>query len=194
MRLAYAVRSEQIKMKHTPFRAIHLCLPVMAALLFVIYYLLYGSTTDYKKLKMLLELTAAIFPMLISVIVSLNVTLEEKASNFQTLLAVPNRHKILLAKLACLYDAGIIALSFLFLLFALGIQLFGIADSVQLVTLIKAVAGIAFCNLMIYILYLFLSFKFGLGLSLFWGVFESLQCILYSNIELKGISWYIPFA
>ena len=194
MRLAYAVRSEQIKMKHTPFRAIHLCLPVMGALLFVIYYLLYGNTTDYEKLKMILELTAAVFPLLISVIVSLNVTLEEKASHFQSLLAVPNRHKILLAKLACLYDAGIIALSFLFLLFALGIQLFGIADSVQPVTLIKAVAGIAFCNLIIYILHLFLSFKFGLGLSLFWGVFESLQCILYSNIELKGIARYIPFA
>lgn len=194
MRLTYAVRSELIKMKHTPFRVIHLCLPVMGSLLFVIYYLLYSSTTDYKKLKMILELTATIFPLLISVIISLNVTLEEKASHFQTLLAVPNRHKILLAKLACLYDAGIIALSFLFLLFTLGIQLIGIADSVQLVTLIKAVAGIAFCNLIIYILHLFLSFKFGLGLSLFWGVFESLQCILYSNIELKGIAWYIPFA
>ena len=74
-------------------------------------------------------------------IVSLNVTLEEKPSHFQTLLAVPNRHKILLAKLACLYDARIVALSFLFLLFALGVQFFGIADSVQFVTLIKAVAG-----------------------------------------------------
>ena len=52
----------------------------------------------------------------------------------------------------------------------------------------------AFCNLIIYILHLFLSFKFGLGLSLFWGVFESLQCILYSNIELKGVARYIPFA
>lgn len=49
-------------------------------------------------------------------------------------------------------------------------------------------------NFIIYILHLFLSFKFGLGLSLFWGVFESLQCILYSNIELKGLARYIPFA
>ena len=57
-----------------------------------------------------------------------------------------------------------------------------------------AAAGMAFCNFIIYILHLFLSFKFGLGLSLFWGVFESLQCILYSNIELKGVARYIPFA
>ena len=69
-----------------------------------------------------------------------------------------------------------------------------ITDTVPLGTLIGAAAGIAFCNLIIYIFHLFLSFKFGLGLSLFWGVFESLQCILYSNIELKGITRYIPFS
>ena len=64
----------------------------------------------------------------------------------------------------------------------------------QLGKLIGAAVGIAFCNVIIYILHLFLSFKFGLGISLFWGVFESLQCVLYSNIELKGIARYIPFA
>lgn len=194
MGLTYAVCSERVKTKHTPFMAIHLYLPVMGALLFVIYYLLYGSIADDKKLKMILELTATIFPLLISVVVSLNVILEEKASHFQTLLAAPNRHKIMLAKLAYLYGAGIIELSCLFLLFVLGIQLFGITGTVQLGTLFKAAAGIAFCNLIIYLLHLFLSLQFGLGLSLFWGVFESLQCILYSNINLKGIARYIPFA
>lgn len=74
------------------------------------------------------------------------------------------------------------------------IHLLGMADTVQLGMLIGAAAGMVFCNLIIYILHLFLSFKFGLGLSLFWGVFESLQCILYSNIELKGVARYIPFA
>lgn len=49
-------------------------------------------------------------------------------------------------------------------------------------------------NLIIYVLHLFLSLKFGLGVSLFWGVFESLQIIMYSNIELKGAAQYIPFA
>ncbi len=90
---------------------------------------------------------------------------------------------------------GVFALFFLFLLFVIGIHLLGMADTVQLGMLIGAAAGMAFCNFIIYILHLFLSFKFGLGLSpCFWGVFESLQCILYSNIELKGVARYIPFA
>lgn len=194
MRFIYGVRSERVKVRHTPFWAIHFCVPVIGALLFLVYYFLYGSTADSKKLKMILELTAMVFPLLISVIVGLNVTLEEKASHFQTLLAVPNRYKNMLAKLTYLCGSGIFALFFLFLLFLIGIYLLGMADAVQLGTLISSVIGIAFCNLIIYILHLFLSFKFGLGLSLFWGVFESLQCILYSNIELKGIARYIPFA
>lgn len=194
MGLTYMVRSEWIKVKHTSFYAIHLCLPVVGAILFILYYFLYENTADNEKLKMILELTAMIFPLLISVIVSLNVALEEKASHFQTLLAVPNRHKIMLGKLVYLYSAGIIALSFLFLLFTLGIYLLGIADTVQFGTLMKAIMGIAFSNLIIYILHLFLSFKFGLGLSLFWGVFESLQCILYSNVKLQGVARYIPFS
>ena len=192
MGFIYALRSEQEKTKHTSFWAIHFCVPVMGALLFLAYYSQYASTADSKKLKMILEITTTFFPVLISVIVGLNVALEEKASHFQTLLAVPNRHKNMLAKLTYLYGSGVFALLFLFLLFVIGIHLLGMADTVQLGMLIGAAAGIAFCNFIIYILHLFLNFKFGLGLSLFWGVFESLQCILYSNIELKGVARYIP--
>ncbi len=194
MGFIHAVRSEQEKTKHTPFWAIHFCVPVIGALLFLVYYFHYGSTADSKKLKMILEITTTFFPLLISVIVGLNVALEEKASHFQTLLAVPNRHKNMLAKLTYLYGSGVFALFFLFLLFVIGIHLLGMADTVQLGMLIGAAAGMSFCNLIIYILHLFLNFKFGLGLSLFLGVFESLQCILYSNIELKGIARYIPFS
>ena len=89
----------------------HLCLPVVGALLFIVYYVLYGSTADYKKLKMILEITATVFPLLISVIVSLNVLLEEKASHFQILLEVPNRYKVMLTKLVVLYGAAVLSVS-----------------------------------------------------------------------------------
>ena len=143
MGFIYALRSEQEKTKHTSFWAIHFCVPVMGALLFLAYYSLYASTADSKKLKMILEITTTFFPLLISVIVGLNVTLEEKASHFQTLLAVPNRHKNMLAKLTYLYGSGVFALFFLFLLFVIGIHLLGMADTVQLGMLIGAAAGMA---------------------------------------------------
>ena len=109
MGFIYALRSEREKTKHTSFWAIHFCVPVMGALLFLVYYSQYASTADSKKLKMILEITTTFFPVLISVIVGLNVALEEKASHFQTLLAVPNRHKNMLAKLTYLYGSGVFA-------------------------------------------------------------------------------------
>ena len=53
MGFIYALRSEQEKTKHTSFWAIHFCVPVMGALLFLAYYSQYASTEDSKKLKMI---------------------------------------------------------------------------------------------------------------------------------------------
>ena len=73
-----AIRSEREKVKHTSFRMLHLCFPILGAAIFIIYYFLYGNVEDEKKLKMILELTVTVFPLLISGIVSLNITLEER--------------------------------------------------------------------------------------------------------------------
>ena len=51
MGFIYAVRSEQEKTKHTPFWAIHLCVPAIGALLFLVYYFQYASTADSKSSK-----------------------------------------------------------------------------------------------------------------------------------------------
>ena len=55
MGFIYALRSEQEKTKHTSFWAIHFCVPVMGALLFLVYYSQYASTADSKKLKMIIR-------------------------------------------------------------------------------------------------------------------------------------------
>lgn len=188
------VYSELIKVKHTAFKAIHCFLPLVGALLFVLYFVIYENADSNKKLRMILELTATVFPLMISVVVSLNVALEEKASCFQTLLAVCNRKKIFLLKLVALYGIGMLAFCSLVFFFTVGAFLCGIAETVPLKKLIWSACGIAIFNFIIYLWHLFLSLQFGFGISLFFGVFESLQCILYSNIELPVISRYIPFA
>lgn len=189
-----AIRSELLKVKHTSFWKIHVAMPLIGALLFALYFLLYGSVDGGRKLKLILELTVMVFPLLIGVIVGLNVLQEERASHFQTLLAVPNRGRMFLAKLIVLYGAGAAALGCLYALFLLALGLTGQLGAINISLLIQAVIGMALGNLIIYVLHLFLSLKFGLGVSLFWGVFESLQIIMYSNIELKGAARYIPFA
>lgn len=194
MRFYSSLRSELIKLKHTSFWAIHIVIPILGAALFVFYFLQYKSVGSDKKLKLMIELVAMAFPLLISIITGRTVLLEERAAYFQNVLAVSNRSKRFLSKLMVLYGAGVISLLALNSLFLFGISLAGKAGTIQIGLLLKAVAGIAAGNLIIYVLHLFLSFQFGIGISLFWGVFETLQCIVYSNIELQGAARLIPFS
>lgn len=187
------IRAEFQKQRHTSYWGIHTVIPLAGAILFVLYFLLYQNVDEVKKLRLLLELTAMVFPLLISIIVGLNITQEERTSHFQSLLAVPDRRKMLLAKFISLYASGIFSLALLFMLFAIGVGIGG-TGMIPWGLLIRSVLGLAIGSFVIYALHLFLSLKFGLGISLFWGVFECLQCILYSNIELRGLWRYIPFS
>lgn len=187
------IRADFIKQRHTFYFGIHTVIPIAGAILFVFYFLLYQNVDGLKRLRLLLELTAMVFPLLISIIVGLNITQEEKASHFQSLLAMPDRWKILLAKFAALYLSGIFSLALLFALFAIGAGM-SRTEIIPWGLLIQSVLGLALGSFVIYALHLFLSLKFGLGISLFWGVFECLQCVLYSNIELHGLWRYIPFS
>lgn len=187
------IRADYMKQRHTSYFGIHTVIPTVGAILFVSYFLLYQNVDGLKRLRLLLELTAMAFPLLISIIVGLNITQEERASHFQSLLSMPDRRKILLAKFAALYLSGIFSLALLFALFAIGTGM-SRTEMIPWGLLIQSVPGLAIGSFVIYALHLFLSLKFGLGVSLFWGVFECLQCVLYSNIELHGLWRYIPFS
>lgn len=193
MGITALIRADFMKQRHTSYFGIHIVTPIAGAVLFVFYFLLYQNVDELKKLRLLLELTAMVFPLLISIIVGLNITQEERASHFQNLLAVPDRCKMLLAKFAALYLSGIFSLVLLFALFAIGTKIVQ-PSAVPCNLMIQSVLGLAIGSFVIYALHLFLSLKFGVGMSLFWGVFECLQCILYSNIELHSLWRYIPFS
>ena len=101
--------------------------------------------------------------------------------------------EVLLAKFAALYLSGISSFVLLFTLFVIGVGM-SQTEMIPWRLLMQSVLGLAMNSFVIYALHLFFSLKFGLGLSVFLGVFECLQCILYSNIELHGLWRYIPFS
>lgn len=187
------VCSECLKLKNTAFCRIHIGMPLLAALVFLAYYFLYGTKGPYTKWNLMLEILSIFLPVLIGVVVGIGISVEEKNGNLQTLLALPGRKRILLAKLAVLYGAGMVALLGLFLILVMGISLKG-SVTIALKRIVVVFAGLFLCNLFPYIMHLFLQLKFGLGVSLVWGVFECLQGILYSNVELSGAWRLIPFS
>lgn len=187
------IRSEFIKLRHTAYWIIHILVPLVGANLFVVYFVFYRRVESFEKIKLTMELTAMVFPLLISVIVGINISQEERTSHFQNLLAVPNRKKAFLSKLATHFLSGMISLTMLFLLFGIGVNISN-NKSFPWKLLLLTLPGLAFSSLVLYVLHLFLNLKLGLGMSLLWGVFECLQCILYSNIELHGLWRCIPFS
>ena len=120
--------------------------------------------------------------------------MEDHAAHSQSILSVPNRITIFCGKFLVLFGGGVFALISLVLLFSILVAIQGLIPYTPYVMLLETIIVLAFGNIILYIFHLFIGFKFGLGLSLFLGVFESLQVIMYSNIVLAGVWKYIPFA
>lgn len=194
MNLFTAIRSEWQKVKHTSFWTLHIIMSLAGALLFTLYFNLYDSVEDERKLRLILELTAMTFPLLISAAAGLNLQLEERAAHMQMLLFSSGRRRTFLGKLIALYGAGVLSFTVLSILFFMGTGLTGQSGAVMFAEFLQSAVGLAWNSFVLYIVHLFFSLKFGTGFSLFWGVFESLQCIIYSNVELYGAARYIPFA
>lgn len=94
MSLYRAVRSELVKLRHTPLLPIHIIVPIAGAILFTSYFGLYRSQPDYKKYKLMFEITATFFPLLISIITGLNTLMEDHTAHAQPILSVPKRKTV----------------------------------------------------------------------------------------------------
>lgn len=194
MRKSQILRAEMIKLKHTPFLLSHIWIPVAGAAGFVCYFIMYQTKPELERIRLVFEATATIFPFLCSIMTGIAVMQEEQASHFYHILSEQERFKILLAKLLILWGFGILALLLLGVSFMAGIGFLGKAGLTVLPTLAQLFIGAAVISIVLYVFHLFINLEWGFGLSVFFGVFESMQVIIYSNIELAGIWRYIPFA
>lgn len=194
MNFISSVHSEFSKVKHTSFFLIHTLLPILGAAIFIFIFKVYNNYDNIHRLKEILEITAVVFPIVISVVTSLNVNLENKTAHFQSILLTKSRTKIFLAKLIMLFVSGVLSLVTMFLLFWTGCKIFGNSNSINLNLLSESILGIILGIFILYLWHIILGLKFGMGISLFLGVFESLQVILFSNLDLMGAARYIPFA
>ena len=91
MTLYRAIRSESVKLRHTSLVWIHIFVPIAGAMLFASYFSLYNSQPVYDRYKLIFEITATFFPILISIITGLNTFMEDHTAHSQTILSVPDR-------------------------------------------------------------------------------------------------------
>lgn len=183
--------AEIIKLRRTPFFWCHLLFPIVGAVGFGYYFTSYVTQSETNRFRLILEIAATIFPILTSIMTGIVVAPEE-ATGFYTILSEEKRGRAILTKLLFLWGMGALALLLLAACFGVFSLLFIRAGGYG--TFFFALSGMAVFAVILYVFHLFLNLKWGIGISVFFGVFESLQAIIYSNITLTGIFWYLPFA
>lgn len=187
------VKSDFIKMKHTSILWIHIMIPILGALMFLGYFALYRNVKDEVKVSFVTEILVCVYPIIIGVIVGMMLLLEEKAGHFKEMLAVSTSRKVpVLSKLILSVLMGAFSVFLTYGLLAAGCQIFHLLEVVPVVFFLKICIQIIMGNIILYLFHIFLSIRFGLGCSIFVGVFEGLLTVLFSNIDVSNLWSFIP--
>lgn len=185
------VRAEIWKMRHTLLTWIHVLIPLLGITVFLIYYSFAGWSEE-GKISGYVQVLSITFPLLISVVCSLSVEMEEQG-HFQTLLgAAVHKLEPLLAKWIVLAGMGLGAMLLAVGGFAAG---YGIMTGRMIYTPgqylgIAAVLWLGGANL--YLLHLFLNLAFSKHISMCAGTAELLVAALFLTGLGEGRWQFFP--
>lgn len=180
------IYSDLLKFKHTSILWIHLLMPLTSALLFTAYYSV-SSWTVEAKISGYFEVIGIALPLMIGLITGKAGEQEGQAGNFQSMLcSIKSRTAAYASKLVVLLLLGTLSIIIAVGVFAVGFQ------QIPTVIYVKA-AGLLICgSAFLYILHLFVSLRYGMGVSIGLGIIES----LISALALTGLGdgrwYYIP--
>lgn len=181
---------EILKLKHSSFWIFQLSVVVLATFFLGTYFKTYIAQDEMSRLKLVFEILATVFPVICSISVAYLIRQEEQISGLYGMLAVSKRGKLIYEKLVFIWLIEM----FGFTIITVVIGILSSGQSRVIFKLIGIYGGLVVLSLFFFIFHFFLNLKFGMGVSLFWGVFEIMQAIIYSNIKLFGGFQYIPFA
>jgi ABC-2 type transport system permease protein len=193
MTVVRGIRSEFIKLRHTAVLWLHFLIPVLGAIIFLLYFALYRNTENMNKMVLVLELTAVVFPIIVSVVCGMMGALEEKAGHFQGMMMSPaGRVMPYLNKLLAAVLLGGISTVLLAGFTVVGSTVFSLAQLSGRVFWGAALA-MFLGTIPLYIIHTFLSIQWGLSASVFVGIAESLLAVMFSNVDT--VIWpFLPCA
>lgn len=186
------IKADFIKMKNTPFYWIHICLPIMGVVFFMVGYsfLSYdGTSKTLGYLKVILLL----FPVLIGVLASMVIEQEAGAGRFKEMLGcVYGKQLSLISKTSMLLFSGLTSTIIAVGGFFIGFQ-FYLHENVLPASFYGYIILIIFgSQVFLYMFHIGLSLLWGAGASIGMGIFESLTAALMSTSLGDGIWQWIP--
>lgn len=181
------------KTKHLSIRMVHLIIPICVVGVFIAYYS-YSPWNPISKLVAYFQVLSMGFPILISLFTTILVEQESMAGKFQVILTLENRRRAFLSKLILLVLLGGFSLILACGLFGMGYHYLlkqNIIDDSVYWTLAFVILG---SNICLYIWHFFLAYRFNKGVSIGFGIIESLVSALLLTGMGEGIWMFIPCA
>lgn len=187
------LKSDFIKTKHSSIRVAHLFLPIVAALVFTAYYS-YTPRDNYVKVDIYYQVIGMALPFLIGVFCAILSEQEQSAGCFQIMFitskkVIPFLSKLLLLLIFC---AG--ALFLASVIFG-AMFLLGLHGKVVGGAFYPLAALVLLCSSVpLYLVHLYLSFRWNKGVSIGLGIVESVVSALFLTGLGDGVWKYIPLA
>lgn len=185
------IKAELWKTRHTLLPWIHVLVPGLGISVFLIYYQ-WSIMKDAGKVSAYMQALSIVFPLLISVICSLSVEMEEQG-HFQTFLGMAvSKKNALLAKWVVLSGMGLLSMLLAVGGFAAGYRVttgrmvYGVKEYLY-------VAGVLWLSgISLYLLHLFLNLAFSKNISMCVGTAELLVAALFLTGLGEGLWQFFP--
>lgn len=182
------------KVKHTAFLWAHLIAPLVGSGLFLAY-ISGRASKPLNTYSNFLEAIGVILPLVISILCGIVASQEEKAGKFQVLLGSSIRRETnYISKLLFLMLGNIFAILLAVLTFVLGMKYILHIPNIPYLVFFQGAGWLIGSSVILYIIYLWVSFTFGLGASSLLGGLGLLVSALMITGLGDGIWKYIPWA
>ena len=185
-----SLRIQKLKVKHTGFDTFQLISVIIITLALDGFFVLYSHKTELERIKLIQEIVAAFLPMTCSISIAWLLKPDEEISNLFGLLAVKSKKQMIAGTLL---TSWFYVVAFL-MIQTLSVVIIGACNRDTIVDLLLAFAGTSVFSMFFSMFHLFLHLRFGIGTSIFFGIFECMQAIIYGNITLAKGFRYIPSA
>lgn len=192
--LARIFHSDLIRLKRTYIVPMHFCVALVGMGLYLAYYR-FSNYDSVTKVILYLQLISISFPLLLSVVCSICIEQEYYSGGYKYMLISSNpKYLTLLSKHLMLIGFAFVATLVSVLGFRFGVSAIFNENYFTLNFYVNSILILIGSNILEYILHLFLSLRFGKGLSIAIGVVETLLAGRLLT-ELGDSIWqYIPCA
>ena len=172
------IKADIIKFKSTQIPWMHLYIPILGLIIFLSYYS-YTPWTSFSKISAYLQVLSITFPMLIAIITSVIADQEYMAGGFQNILiASETKNLSIMSKFTLCLLFGSLSTILAVVGFYIGYSF--IDSNIYPIYINLAIVAILIgSNIFLYILHLFLSFRFSKAVSIGVGIAESLVAALF---------------